>query len=101
MRRCSWIGVLSQQYLKVRPHDFPHPAYARKLHQIAGFKAFLFSVKLKCFDGCVEADLVPILEAIRYRLLGAVNSELNAFYLVRFNSSLECFSSEPKNRTGG
>jgi len=53
---------LSQQCLKVRPDDFLNPARSCELHQVIVFKALFFSVKLKRFDGRIEADLVPILE---------------------------------------
>lgn len=51
----------------------------------------------RALNGCVETNLIPILEAIGYCLFRAVDSHLNAIQYAVFNSLSKSLPSEPEN----
>jgi hypothetical protein len=81
---------LSLDGLHIGPHDVGDTTDLRELPEFIRAAAILPAIGAQGFQGYVEADLVPVLEAVGYRLGGTVDAEGCALYRVFLDGFREC-----------
>src|ERR1700678_177249 len=79
MPQYSWEFSASYNRFEIRPHDAVDATHFREPVDFIYVRAVVSQCVLQGFNGNINADLVPVLEAVGNCLRGAVDADRNTF----------------------